>query len=117
MTDDYAARQRHELRQWAAKQPDQRGGNPVHLIRGHFPGDPASQVTYIAARWSLAARLLEDAARAGHGNWAQDLGPAEAILGRSLDQIPPNGMRPVGTAYGDRWIAWNLSSEAPPVPA
>ena len=54
-----------DLEAWARRQPPPEPGqppaDPVHLVRLCVPGHPA--VLLALARWSLAARLVSDAAR------------------------------------------------------
>lgn len=72
--------------------------DPVHALKAHLDGTPAGVNVYEVCRWSLAARLLSDAAEAGADS-AADLG----VLPLSMPS--PNALVCVGVKNGDRWLS------------
>jgi hypothetical protein len=66
--------EQHRLERWAARQPPLAPGqpaDPVHVVRVSLHGRPVRAL----CRWSLAARLIRDAAALGYDE-ITDLGPA-----------------------------------------
>ncbi len=122
MDADRARQQRHNLRRWAAQQQAQPGQppvDPVHVLRLHLRGTPRDAHLFVLARWSLAARLVEDTRSSDYSyDQVDDLGPVEVVLHRAVDPatVAPGDIGKAGFAYSGRWTSWYLGGTPPPVP-
>jgi hypothetical protein len=112
------ARQMHRLRMWAAHGPSGGPEDPIHVLRLRPHDSPPGVYLYVLARWSLCARYVRDAADAGLGDEAADLGP-DALM---LCQAANNGefgigeLLKIGVANALGWIAWYPPVPVEPVP-
>ena len=120
--DERARRQAlHDVERWAASQPPPEPGqppaDPVHVVRIRQPGQPGADL-YALARWSLAARLVRDAADAGQRGQITDLGPHALDVAGSIgpEDLAPGKLLHVGLAKGGKWLAWYPPVPAEPVP-
>ena len=84
----------HALERWAARQPREDQADPVHVLRVRLGGSLDAE-GYFLARWSLAARLVRDAAASG--DELTDLGPdTQGIAGRlGREDIGPGDLIPI----------------------
>ena len=74
--------------------------DPVHALRIRKDGTPPGTRTYAIARWSLAARLISDAADDGLGREITDLG----TLPSWVLQPEPGELVQVGIRGPDGWL-------------
>ncbi len=74
--------------------------DPVHALKIiRRPGTPPGVCTYAIARWSLAARLVSDAADEGTGRETTDLGPLPGV-----PRPEPGELVQVGIRGPDGWL-------------
>jgi len=93
-------------------QPD-----PIHVLACLADGIPPGARFICLARWSLAARLVQDAIDGGHADEAQNLGPDAMQLARADPAaLPPDVLLRVGVARGGKWLAWFLPGDDPVEP-
>jgi hypothetical protein len=115
-------RQMHRLRMWAARQPKPAPGqppaDPIHVLACRVDGIPPGARLICLARWSLAARLVQDAIDGGYADEAQNLGPdAMQLANADPAVLPPGLLVRVGVAKAGEWLAWFLPGgpvEPPP---
>jgi hypothetical protein len=114
---EFEARRRaeqHRLREHFRQQ----GGvnDPIHVLACRTPEAPPGARMIGLARWSLAARLVQDATDDGQADEIQDLGPGAMQLCNATeadpDVLPANGPPLwVGLAKGGEWLAWLLPGD------
>lgn len=110
----------HDMERWAARQPPPGPGqpppDPVHVVRIRLPERGADR--YSLCRWSLAARLVRDAADAGQRGQIADLGPDALDAAHSIgpEDLAPGKLLHVGDAKDGKWLTWLLPVPPEPVP-
>jgi hypothetical protein len=111
----------HDLESWARKQPLPGPGetppDPVTVVRIRLPEHDGADL-YALCRWSLAARLIRDAADAGDRGQIADLGPRALDIANSVgpDDLAPGKLLHVGLAKDGKWVQWHVPAPAEPVP-
>jgi hypothetical protein len=104
----------HDIESWARQDPAR---DHVTVVRIRLPEHDGTDL-YALARWSLAARLIRDAAEAGRRGEITDLGPDAMDVARSIgpDDLTPGALLHVGLAAGGTWVQWFVPAPAEPVP-
>lgn len=120
MTDpDDRARQMHDLERHIAGRPGTGPGrpDPIHVVRT-IAADQPHLAAFWLMRWSLAARLVRDAASSGTGDQAADLGPRALMLAQAAQrgEFGIGEMLLVGVASGGKWVRWCPPAPVEPVP-
>jgi hypothetical protein len=111
----------HDVESWARKQPLPGPGetppDPVTVVRVRLPEHDGADL-YALCRWSLAARLVRDAAAAGRRGEIVDLGPRALDIANSVgpEDIAPGTLLHVGLARDGEWVRWHVPAPAEPVP-
>jgi hypothetical protein len=108
-------RQMHELRMHAAHGHIE---DPIHVLALTVPGVPPGARVISVAHWSLAARLVRDAADDGHADEVQDLGRDAMAFAREYDPgvLPPNVLLRLGIAKAGQWVTWLIPGDPPEPP-
>lgn len=90
--------------------------DPVHVVRIRLPERGTDR--YSLCRWSLAARLVRDAADAGQRGQIADLGPDALDVANSIgpEDLSPGKLLHVGDAKDGKWLTWLLPVPPEPVP-
>lgn len=104
----------HDLERHTAKKPGAGPGrpDPIHVVRT-IAADQPYLAAYWLMRWSLAARMIRDAADSGTGDQVADLGPGALMCAQAAQRgdFGIGEMLLVGVAQGGKWVRW-----CPPVP-